>query len=206
MLLLAAAIWHSITFNDARLVVPMDFSKYTYQIQDLPMILALTLVILYVLYLFALLLITVINSRNKSVTTPTTRSINPKLGLLGLLGFVGFVGFVTYRIDKSFFPFAFFTFFGFFGFYYEGKLSNVLMDEMYREHKLRADAAANKIAITIIFLALIILGQGSLMGNPEYTLIAFIIIVSLSLALEIFLSQYLLYRYEHDGQLDESED
>lgn len=40
----------------------------------------------------------------------------------------------------------------------------------------------------------------------EYALIATIIILSLALALGIFLSEYLLYRYDHDDQADESEE
>ena len=44
------------------------------------------------------------------------------------------------------------------------------------------------------------------MGNLEYTLIAYVIIISLALALKIFLSEFLLYRYDHDEQLEESGD
>lgn len=44
------------------------------------------------------------------------------------------------------------------------------------------------------------------MGNLEYTLIAVIITVSLSIALEIFLSEYLLCHYNHDEQFDENEE
>lgn len=40
----------------------------------------------------------------------------------------------------------------------------------------------------------------------EYALIATIIILSLALGLGIFLSEYLLYRYDHDDQADESEE
>lgn len=57
------------------------------------------------------------------------------------------------------------------------------------------------------FLGLLgFLGQGKLIGNSEYTLIAFFIIVALSMALEQFLSQYLLYHYDQDEALDESEE
>lgn len=85
-------------------------------------------------------------------------------------------------------------------------MSGTFMDERYRENALRAQAAANKIASSIIFLACIVVGQGKLMGNLEYTLIAFLITVVLSIALDLFLSKYLLYRYDHDGQLAESEE
>ena len=39
ILMMFFASWHAITFNDSRLVVPMDFGSYTFQIKDLPMIL-----------------------------------------------------------------------------------------------------------------------------------------------------------------------
>lgn len=44
------------------------------------------------------------------------------------------------------------------------------------------------------------------MGKLEYTLIAFIIVTALSIALEIFLKEYLLFRYDHDEPFDESEE
>ena len=44
------------------------------------------------------------------------------------------------------------------------------------------------------------------MGCLEYTLIALVIVIALSIALELFLSEYLLYRYDHDEPFDESEE
>lgn len=128
------------------------------------------------------------------------------MGFLGFIGFTGFLGFWTYSVDKTIFPFTFFMFFGFFGFFYEGKMSHTFMDERYKENKLKAHAKANKTALAIIFLALLILGQGKFLGNLEYTLIALIIVIALSIALEVFLSEYLLYRYDHDEPFDESEE
>ena len=97
-------------------------------------------------------------------------------------------------------------FFGFFGFFYEGKLSNTFMDERYQENKMHAHSVANKTALTIIFLVTLILGQGKLMGNLEYTFNAYIIMVSLAIALEVFLWEFLLYHYDHDDPIDEGED
>ena len=56
------------------------------------------------------------------------------------------------------------------------------------------------------FFAILILGQGRLMGCLEYTLIALVIVIALSIALELFLSAYLLYHYDHDEPFDESEE
>lgn len=160
----------------------------------------------YFLYLFIVLIREIIADRHVQGTAQVTRKLNPKLRCLGFLGFLGFIGFTTYSADKEIFPFVFFLFFGFFGFFYEGKMSETFIDERYRENQLKAQAAANKIASSIIFLACVVVGQGKLMGNLEYTLTAFLIVVVLSIALDLFLSKYLLYRYDHSTQFDESED
>ena len=201
-LLLAAASGYSMAFNGGRLVEPMDFSTYVFRAEDLPMLLALALTVCYAGYLVVLLVRYTLSSRRRQASASTARPVNPRLGLLGLLGFLGFLGFWTYRTDGSIFPFVFFLFFGFFGFFFEGKLSGTLMDERYRENQLRARTTANRIALTIIFLAVLLLGQGKIMGNLELTLVAFVIVVVLALALELFLSSYLLYRYDHDEPAD----
>ena len=91
-------------------------------------------------------------NKRRGSTSLSTRTVNPKLGFLGLFGFAGFLGFWTYRVDQTIFPFVFFLFFGFFGFFYEGKMSNTLIDERYKENKMRAQSTANKTALSIIFL------------------------------------------------------
>jgi ABC-type phosphate transport system permease subunit len=44
------------------------------------------------------------------------------------------------------------------------------------------------------------------MGKLEYTLIALIIVIALSLALAVFLGEYFLFRYDHDEPFEESEE
>lgn len=205
-LLVAASSWYTITFNDSRFIVPMELSEYVFRVQDLPMIVSGILLILYFLYLFIWMVGAITANKRKETTEQSTRAVNPKLGFLGFLGFAGFLGFWTYSIDKTIFPFVFFMFFGFFGFFYEGKMSHTFMDERYKENKMKAHMTANKTALAIIFLATLILGQGKLMGNLEYTLIAIIIVIALSVALEVFLSEYLLFRYDHDELFEESEE
>ena len=85
-------------------------------------------------------------------------------------------------------------------------MSGTFMDERFRENIARAKLKAYKITFGVMLIALIILCQGKLFGNLEYTLIASIITLSLALALGIFLSEYLLYRYDHDDQAEESEE
>lgn len=135
-----------------------------------------------------------------------TRKISPKLGCLGILGFLGFAGFWTYAVDGTIFPFAFFLFFGFFGFFYEGKMSGTFMDERFHENAVQARLKAYRITFGIMLVALVILCQGKLFGSLEYTLIAAIITLSLALALGLFLSEYLLYRYDHGEKAEEGEE
>ena len=195
--------WYAVAYNDSRLVVPMDFKDYVFDIKDLPMIVSVSLICAYLVALFVMLFIHTGKKQRQAVESCVTRKINPKLGCLGVLGFLGFAGFWTYPVDGTVFPFAFFLFFGFFGFYYEGKMSGTFMDERFRENIARAKLKAYRITFGVMHAALIILCQGKLFGNLEYTLIAAIIILSLALGLGIFLSEYLLYRYDHDDQAEE---
>lgn len=205
VLFLLASSWYSITFNDSRLVTPMQ-GHYVFRAKDLPMILSVSLICIYVIALFVTLILHADRMRRQQEKHNFARKLNPKLGLLGLLGVLGFGGFWTYSINGIVFPFLFFVFFGFFGFYFEGKMSGTFMDERFRENATRASLKASNISFVMIFIALIVLGQGKLFGNLDYTLIAILITVSLILALRIFLAEYLLYRYDYDDRADESEE
>ena len=197
------SVWYAVTFNDSRLVAPMDFGSYPFTPKDLPMILSISLTCVYALALFIQLFISIGKSRRNIAKTNMTRRVNPKLGFLGLLDFLGLAGFWTYSAMGAVFPFVFFLFFGFFGFFYEGKMSGIFMDERFRENVARAQLNTYKITFSITLIALVILCQGRLFGSLEYTLIATIIVLSLTLALGIFLPEYLLYRYDHDDQTEE---
>lgn len=206
VLSMAVSVWYSVTFNDSRLVEPMDASEYVFQIKDLPMTVSIILLMFYAVYLFSLWVRAFLAEKGREAQEQTVRRINPKCGFFGFFGIFGFMGFWTYSVDKTVFPFVFFLFFGFFGFFYEGKLSGTFMDERFRENQMKAHMKADQTALKIIFFATLILGQGMFMRNLEYTFIAFVIVVALSLALEVFLSEYLLYRYDHDDQMEESGD
>lgn len=195
-----AASWYAVTYNDSRLVAPMDFSEYAFTAKDLPMICSITLTCLYIFFLLFLIVRTAFRNQKQVRQTQTTRKISPKLGFLGFLGFMGFLGFWTYSQNRDIQPFMFFMFFGFFGFFYEGKLSNTFMDERFRENAMKAQLESLKISFAVIIAAFVLLGQGALWGSLEYNLIAAMIVVFLSLALFLFLNEYLLYRYDHDEQ------
>lgn len=81
LLLLLASVWYAVTFNESRLVVPMELSEYEFTVKDLPMIVS---VILMTLYAIVLIVLTTVSNKKKSIT----RKINPKLGFLGILDFL----------------------------------------------------------------------------------------------------------------------
>lgn len=132
-----------------------------------------------------------------------TRKLNPKLGFLGFLGFAGFLGVLTYQTDKTIFPFVFFVFFGFFGFFFEGKMSNTLMDERFIENRRKAELKAYRVGQIVSFLVLIASLWQRLFPTNEAKLIFITISLSLTFALVIFLAEYLLYRYDHDNSGEE---
>lgn len=191
-LLLAAASWYAVTFQEGRLVYPMDFSVYTFQAGDLPMWLAIGALWLYVLALSALLLRALWRGRRSPQRF--TRTLSPRLGLLGFLGFAGFLGFWTYPMGQIF-PFAFFTFFGFFGFFYEGKLSHTMRDERYCEEQKEAQLRACRIGFTLLFLLMVIVGQGRAAARTGAVLLAGL---GLILGTTLFLSEYFLCRLDRD--------
>lgn len=193
--LTGAAVWYDLTYNGGRLVYPMD--SYAFRTTDIPMLAALVLDAAYVLCLFALLLGGILAQRRQIAVTNRTRKLNPKLGLLGVLGLAGLAGFYTYPVYGLYFPFGFFAFFGFFGFFFEGKMSNTLMDERFRENAAKAELKAYRTGFVIIFLLLVITG-GHSGASSELALPILMTGIALTLALTMFLSEYLLYRYDHD--------
>lgn len=124
------------------------------------------------------------------------------LGILGLLGFMGLAGFIPKvfnLVDVLNAPsfFFFFAFFGFFGFYYEGKMSNTLIDERFQANKYCAEAIANKVSSTLVFVFSII--TMSVLRLSTYDMLSVLIAaIGLSFGLSLFLQQYLLYRFENE--------
>lgn len=138
----------------------------------------------------------------KSRKKTYTRKVSPKLGILGLLGFLGFAGFLSQFLNVSesletqpFF--FFFTFFGFFGFYYEGKMSNTFIDERFQSNIYRAESIANKVALSIITMV-VILAMSVFRLNNYNMLSVLIATIGLAFGLSIFLQSYLLYRFENE--------
>lgn len=125
-----------------------------------------------------------------------TRKLNPKLGFLGVLGFAGFLGIGSYQASNDVFPFIFFGFFGFFGFFFEGKMSDILMDERYVENRMKAQLQAYRIGFSVTVMTLIASSWGWLFRTNDSKLLFITIALSLSYALVVFLAEYLLYCYD----------
>lgn len=180
--------------NDSRIIQPIETATYRFRPTDLPLLLATAALALYVVWLAALGLAGIY--RKRGVRAAVTRRVDPRFGFFGLFGFLGLLGIPSYLIQQQVWPFFFFAFFGFFGFYYEGKLSNTLMDERYREEKTRADLIAYKTGFTLCWLAVWCIAM--LGGRLPATLVAAVLVtvVSLSFAVVAFLSSYLLYKYD----------
>lgn len=203
VLLALLSSWYAVNFNDSRLVAPTDFSGFEFTVKDIPMIVSLVCILVYGFALLITLFACIWKVSRQVAKTNTTRRLSPQFGWLGLCGFLGFLGFWTFSIDGSYDPFVFFGFFGFFGFFYEGKMSGTFMDERFRENAARAQLDGMKVICASAVLAIVVICMEHLFSSPEHTLMAVTIILSLGIALSQFLSEYLLYRYDHDDQQDE---
>ncbi len=152
------------------------------------------LITAYVIYIMVVLVKIAFSKKHKDKRY--SRTISPYLGLCGIFGFLGFGGFWTYYEFGEIYPFVFFIFFGFFGFFFEGKLSHTLEDELFQENKRKAQLEAYKIGFRLLFVVIWLMGLGMFSRNVEWCAIFMLISVSLIYALVLFLSNYLLYRYE----------
>ncbi|MDE7220672.1 MAG: hypothetical protein K2O45_13815, partial [Oscillospiraceae bacterium] len=76
-----------------------------------------------------------------------------------------------------------------------------LMDERFKENAVRAELKAHRAGYTMIFLLLLLMGQAGRF-KAELVAPALTIGIALTVALTMFLSEYLLYRYDHDDALE----
>ena len=201
ILFLLAAVWYSTKFNDGRFVERMDYSSYIFNLKDIPMIAAILFVTVYILNIALLWIKFMIKEIGSKITY--TRTLNPKWGLLGFFGFLGFTGFDSYFTNQVIYPFIFFSFFGFFGFYFEGKLSNTLIDERFRENRNKAQLKAFKVGFGLLFVIILLVGRG--LFAEDLALCSAFLLASISIiyAITLFLSEYFLYLYDHDKQSEE---
>ena len=192
--LLIVGVVYSLLYNDGRWVKEMDMSNYVFSVKDIPMLAIGALIAIYALYIVVVFVKYVFSQKYQD--KHYSRTISPYLGLCGIFGFLGFGGFWTYYEFGEIFPFVFFIFFGFFGFFFEGKLSHTLEDELFQENRRKAQLKAYKIGFKLLFIVIWLMGMGMFSRNVEWCAIFMLISVSLIYGLVLFLSNYLLYRYE----------
>lgn len=105
LLMVIGASWYAVTFNDSRLVVPMEM-PYEFTVRDLPMLIAVGCMVLYLFFLFGLGYV----KGKRDAAARVTRRINPRFGIMGLMGFLGFMGFWTYSAEERLPRFSFSSF------------------------------------------------------------------------------------------------
>ena len=69
-------------------------------------------------------------------------------------------------------------------------------DKLFLENKRKAEINAYKVGFKLLFIVIWLMAIGMFSRNVEWCAIFMLISVSLIYALVIFLSNYLLYRYE----------
>ena len=74
--------------------------------------------------------------------------------------------------------------------------SHIVEDELFQENKRKAQLEAYKIGFKLLFVVIWLMAIGMFSRNVEWCAIFMLISVSLIYALVLFLSNYLLYRYE----------
>ncbi len=200
IVLLLLGVAYSLAFNDGRWVYIMDLSTYVFQPQDLAMLIPGALIFCYAIYFLVVIWHHVIRLMFRPEPSEDgrhySRTVSPRFGWCGLFGFLGFGGFWTYAEFGKIFPFIFFIFFGFFGLFFEGKLSHTLEDELFQENRRRAELKAYRIGFALLFVVIWLMGMGFLSRNVEWCAVFMLASMSLIYGLVLFLSNYLLYRYE----------
>ena len=83
-------------------------------------------------------------------------------------------------------------------------MSNILMDERYIENKKNAQLQAYRIGFSITTITLIASSWGWLFRCNDGKLLFITISLSFAYGLVIFLSEYLLYRYDNNDFIGES--
>lgn len=195
--LLVAGLVYTVFCNDGRLIAPTDWSTYVFRARDLALILPIHL--LAAVLVFAVVTALRTQKQAHGAESDYTRTISPKLGLLGFCGFLGFLGLLPLKISgvpAIPYPYLFFAFFGFFGLYFEGKMSHILKDERYQMNALRAQATASAFSLKMIVLATIFAVSVFRVHNAYALISVLFSVIGLAFGLEIFLSNYLLYRYD----------
>lgn len=197
ILLEIAAVVYDAVFNEYRVIKPIDTATYTFRATDLSLLAVTALFAVYVLYI--VIAAVVHQWRHKSSAANVTRRLDPRFGWFGFFGFFGFLGVPAYMMQQQVWPFFFFVFFGFFGFFYEGKLSSTLIDERFQEEQSRAQLKAYKTGFGLLWAVTWLTGITGSHLTASSVAIIYSVASSLIIALVLFMSNYLLYKYDTEG-------
>lgn len=202
ILLFGITAYLSVKTNQGRLLYPATFTDYTFRIADLPLIVGWVVLAVFLIDLVATL--TVHHMATKRDFDKHGRVIrpNPKLGYLGFLGFTGFLGVFTELLYRNAAPFTLFILFGFFGYFYEDKITKTLSDERQRINRREAQAKANGLGFKLQILVLILAMLAGMTGHVSIVAAVLTAGVSLVCALTIYLTEYLVYRYDKNDARD----
>lgn len=197
---LIAGIVYSLLYNEGRWVVGMNLNDYIFSVKDIPMLAVGVFIALWVVYVVMVTFKTVFKAffPQDSTNSSYTRKIPPFLGVFGMCGFLGFLGFWTYSEYGVISPFLFFALFGLFGLFFEGKLSHILADELFRQNKTQADLKSYKTGFVLLVIVVLLSRWRVFALHAEWCAIFLLISVSLIVALVLFQKNYLLYRYEKE--------
>ena len=193
-LLLIVGTIYSLLYNDGRWVKNMDMSEYVFSYKDIPMLVIGALIALYAIYIVIICFKNVFskNSREKRYS----RTISPYWGFCGMFGFLGFGGFWTYYKFGEIFPFAFSYFLVFSVF--SLKVNFLISQKMsfFKKINVRHNQKPTRQVLNYYLQLSGLWQQVCFPRNVEWCAIFMLISVSLIYALVLFLSNYLLYRYE----------
>ncbi len=206
-ILLVIGFVYSAIFNDMRFIKPLDLDTYEFIIKDLVTLIPAGLFVLVgvfssIFYSAIVFKYFIVNSENNINNSKYTKKVNSKLGLLGLLGLLGFTGFIPFHkilglpiaLDTSYL-FALFSLFGLFSLYYQGKYSNILIDERFLYNKMKADSLTYKSSLFFIIIISALVLSGMSIAIIKILLIS---IIALSLAMTFILKSYLLYHFDSE--------
>lgn len=122
-----------------------------------------------------------------------TRKVSPLLCILGVLGVVGPI---AYYFTGETYTLGFMLFFGFFSFFFEGKMSNQLIDERFKENSMKASSIAFKTGLVMIFLSLLISIQYLESISLKLAYHFLVGAASLTWGITLTLQQYLVYKFD----------
>ncbi len=196
MLIFVITAYFSVNTNNGRLLYPATWTSYYFKMADLPMIVGWSVLSVFFIDLAATLTVHHMATKRDFEKHGKVRRPNPGLGYLGFLGFTGFIGIFTELLYHNAAPFTLFIFFGFFGYFYEEKVSKVLSDERQRVNRREAQAKANGLGFKLQIVVLLVAMAAGMTGHAAVTAAVLTAGISLVCALTIYLTEYLVYRYD----------